>query len=64
MSGTVGSTATSEQVMAELYSFWVELVLIVCCPTIQSHAVSPLSCVSCVPASCVHIWFVSCPRLM
>ncbi len=25
--------------------------------------VSPLSCVSCVPASCVHIWFVSCPRL-
>ncbi len=26
--------------------------------------VSPLSCVSCVPASCVHIWFVSCPRLM
>ncbi len=22
--------------------------------------VSPLSCVSCVPASCVHIWFVSC----
>ncbi len=23
--------------------------------------VSPLSCVSCVPASCVHIWFVSCP---
>ncbi len=21
-------------------------------------------CVSCVPASCVHIWFVSCPRLM
>ncbi len=26
--------------------------------------VSPLSCVSCVPASCVHIWFVSCPRLV
>ncbi len=26
--------------------------------------VSPLSCVSCVPASCVHIWFLSCPRLM
>ncbi len=26
--------------------------------------VSHLSCVSCVPASCVHIWFVSCPRLM
>ncbi len=26
--------------------------------------VSPLSCVSCVPASCVHIWFVSCPRQM
>ncbi len=24
--------------------------------------VSPLSCVSCVPTSCVHIWFVSCPR--
>ncbi len=24
-------------------------------------SVSPLSCVSCVPASCVHIWFVSCP---
>ncbi len=23
-----------------------------------------LSCVSCVPASCVHIWFVSCPRQM
>ncbi len=23
-----------------------------------------LLCVSCVPASCVHIWFVSCPRLM
>ncbi len=22
--------------------------------------VSPLSCVSCVPTSCVHIWFVSC----
>ncbi len=21
-------------------------------------------CVSCVPTSCVHIWFVSCPRLM
>ncbi len=27
-------------------------------------SLSPLSCVSCVPASCVHIWFVSCPRLM
>ncbi len=26
--------------------------------------VSPLSCVSCVPTSCVHIWFVSCPRQM
>ncbi len=26
--------------------------------------VSPLSCVSCVPASCFHIWFVSCPCLM
>ncbi len=24
--------------------------------------VSPLSCVSCGPASCVLIWFVSCPR--
>ncbi len=24
--------------------------------------VSPLSCVSCVPASCFLIWFVSCPR--
>ncbi len=23
-----------------------------------------LLCVSCVPASCAHIWFVSCPRLM
>ncbi len=23
-----------------------------------------LLCVSCVPASCVHIWFVPCPRLM
>ncbi len=23
--------------------------------------ISPLSCVSCVPASCVLIWFVSCP---
>ncbi len=23
--------------------------------------VSPLSCVSCVPASCVLIWFISCP---
>ncbi len=28
-----------------------------------SH-VSPLSCVSCVPATCFLIWFVSCPRLM
>ncbi len=26
--------------------------------------VSPLSCVSSVPASCVHIWFVSCPCFM
>ncbi len=26
--------------------------------------VSPLSCVSRVPASCFLIWFVSCPRLM
>ncbi len=25
--------------------------------------VSPLSCVSCVPASCVLIWFVSCPAV-
>ncbi len=25
---------------------------------------SGFCCVSCVPASCVHIWFVSCPRLM
>ncbi len=28
------------------------------------QAVRVLLCVSCVPASCVHIWFVSCPRLM
>ncbi len=28
------------------------------------YIVSPLSCVSCVPASCVHIWFVSCPCFM
>ncbi len=27
-------------------------------------AVSPLSCVSCPPASCVHIWLVSCPCQM
>ncbi len=27
-------------------------------------AVRVLLCVSSVPASCVHIWFVSCPRLM
>ncbi len=26
--------------------------------------VSPLSCVSCVPASCFHIWLCSCPCLM
>ncbi len=26
--------------------------------------VRPLSCVSCVPASCFLIWFVSCPRFM
>ncbi len=26
--------------------------------------IRPLSCVSCVPASCFHIWFVSCPRFM
>ncbi len=32
--------------------------------SINFDSVSPLSCVSCVPASCVHIWFVSCPRLM
>ncbi len=32
----------------------------------RAHAVCVrvLLCVSCVPASCVHIWFVSCPRLM
>ncbi len=30
----------------------------------QADIVSPLSCVSCVPASCVHIWFVSCPCLV
>ncbi len=30
----------------------------------NSTSVSPLSCVSCVPASCVHIWFVSCPCFM
>ncbi len=30
----------------------------------QLLAVRPLSCVSCVPASCFHIWFVSCPRFM
>ncbi len=38
MTGTVGSTATSEQAMAE--PFWAELVLIVCCPTIQRNAAS------------------------
>ncbi len=32
--------------------------------TLLFPGVSPLSCVSCVPASCFHIWFVSCPRLM
>ncbi len=31
---------------------------------LDAQTVSPLSCVSCVPASCVHIWFVSCPRQM
>ncbi len=30
----------------------------------NTATVSPLSCVSCVPASCFLIWFVSCPRLM
>ncbi len=30
----------------------------------KAVCVSPLSCVSCVPASCVHIWFVSCPCLV
>ncbi len=25
---------------------------------------SGFCCVSCVPASCVHIWFVSCPCFM
>ncbi len=32
------------------------------CTTVQYVRV--LLCVSSVPASCVHIWFVSCPRLM
>ncbi len=32
--------------------------------TVYRPPVSPLSCVSCVPASCVHIWFVSCPCFM
>ncbi len=32
--------------------------------TINHGCVSPLSCVSCVPASCVHIWLVSCPCFM
>ncbi len=31
---------------------------------IANNTVSPLSCVSCVPTSCVHIWFVSCPCFM
>ncbi len=31
---------------------------------LQVTCVSSLSCVSCVPASCVLIWFVSCPHLM
>ncbi len=31
--------------------------------SLNNEIVSPLSCVSCVPASCVHIWFVSCPHL-
>ncbi len=30
----------------------------------MTACVRVLLCVSCVPASCVHIWFVSCPRLM
>ncbi len=29
-----------------------------------SDSVRVLLCVSCVPASCVHIWFVSCPCLI
>ncbi len=32
--------------------------------TVIVITVSPLSCVSCVPASCVLIWFVSCPRFL
>ncbi len=34
------------------------------CSIHLDDAVSSLSCVSCVPASCVHIWFVSCPCFM
>ncbi len=30
----------------------------------QNTSVRVLLCVSCVPASCVHIWFVSCPCFM
>ncbi len=30
----------------------------------EGGVMSGFCCVSCVPASCVHIWFVSCPRLM
>ncbi len=32
--------------------------------TLSILKMSVLCRVSCVPASCVHIWFVSCPRLM
>ncbi len=30
----------------------------------EGGVMSGFCCVSCVPAACVHIWFVSCPRLM
>ncbi len=36
--------------------FWI------CCYFSQRTVVRPLSCVSCVPASCFLIWLVSCPR--
>ncbi len=39
--------------------FWCTLTLVW-----NNDSVSPLSCVSCVPASCVHICFVSCPCFM
>ncbi len=35
-----------------------------CLKGTYSHGVRPLLCVSCVPASCVLIWFVSCPRFL